>query len=169
MDLTTLFLEQLERESRGSRRALESVPTDRPDWKPHDRSMALGYLTTLVATMPSWLEMTVEQDFLDLAPPEGSGYQPPGWSTTAELLAVHEQAVAGARRALTATGEAHLATSWQLRVGGQVVMEQPRYVVLGDTFCHLAHHRGQLTVYMRLLGAPVPAIYGPSADDNSFG
>ena len=86
-----------------------------------------------------------------------------------ELLKAHEDAVAKGRAALRNTTDEHLMTPWRLLVGGQVVMENLRHVVLADTFMHLAHHRGQLTVYLRLLGAPVPAIYGPSADDNSFG
>jgi uncharacterized damage-inducible protein DinB len=80
----------------------------------------------------------------------------------------HEDAVSKGKAALRRTNEAHLMTPWRLLVSGKVVMEQPRHIVISDTFGHLAHHRGQLTVYLRLLGAPVPAIYGPSADDNSF-
>lgn len=92
----------------------------------------------------------------------------PSWTTTAELLAAHEEAVAKGHRALGATREDHLATPWKLQVAGRTVMENPRHVVIADTFTHLAHHRGQLTVYLRLLGAAVPALYGPSADETSF-
>lgn len=169
MIMTDLFLEQLERESKGCRKALERVPEGRSEWKPHEKSMELGYLATLVATMPSWIAMTVDQDTLDLQPPGGGGYRPPSWSTTADLLANLEDAVEKASQALRGTTDEHLLTPWQLLVGGRTVMEQPRYVVIADTFTHLAHHRGQLTVYLRLLGQPVPAIYGPSADEASFG
>jgi uncharacterized damage-inducible protein DinB len=93
----------------------------------------------------------------------------PAPSNTQELLKAHEDAVAKGKASLRSTTGEHLMTPWRLLVGGQVVMENPRHVVLSDTFGHLAHHRGQLTVYLRLLGAPVPAIYGPSADDTSFG
>ena len=169
MQMSDFFLAQIERESTGSRRALERVPEGRPDWKPHDKSMPLGYLSNLVATMPSWIAMAVLQDELDLNPPGGSSYKPPATNTTRELLQAHEDAVAKAQEALRNTSEEHLKSPWRLLVAGNVVMEDPRYVVIADTFTHLAHHRGQLTVYLRLLNVPVPAIYGPSADEKDFG
>ena len=168
MKLTEFFSAQLEREAAVSRRALGRVPEGRQDWKPHEKSMALGYLATLVATMPTWIAMTVAREELDLNPPAGAGFKPPSWSTNAELLEVHERAVAEGLGGLrTATAE-HLARPWRLLVAGRVVAEDPRHVVIADTFTHLAHHRGQLSVYLRLLGIPVPSIYGPSADDKSF-
>jgi uncharacterized damage-inducible protein DinB len=169
VQMTDLYLAQLEREAPLSARALAVVPEGRPGWKPHAKSMELGYLATLVATMPSWIAMTVDQDELDLAPVGGGGYQAPTWSTREELRTIHEGCVEKARAALRGTSDEHLLTPWRLAVGGRVVMESPRYVVLGDTFAHLAHHRGQLTVYLRLNEAPVPALYGPSADERTFG
>jgi uncharacterized damage-inducible protein DinB len=130
--------------------------------------MPMGYLSTLVGTMPSWIAMQITQDELDLAPPGGSGYKPPATGTSRELLQALDDSVAAAREALRSTTDDHLMTSWRLLVGGQVVMENPRHVVLADTFTHLAHHRGQLTVYLRMNAVPVPAIYGPSADDQHF-
>lgn len=168
MKMTDLFSAQLEREALVTRRALERVPEGRPDWKPHEKSMPLGYLSTLVATMPSWIAMTITQDELDLNPPCGSGYKPPATSTTRELLQAFDDSVVRARKALGNTTNEHLMTPWRLLVAGQVVAENPRHVVLGDTFLHLAHHRGQLTVYLRLNGEPVSSIYGPSADDRRF-
>ncbi len=168
MTLTEIFLAQLEREAAVSRRTLERVPEGRPDWKPHEKSMPLGYLATLVATMPSWLAMAIGQDTLDLAPLSGPRYQPKQWRTNGELLENHEEAVAEARERLGKTSDDHLMTPWRLLVGGRVVSESPRHVVVADTFAHLAHHRGQLTVYLRLNGVPVPSVYGPSADDSRF-
>ena len=165
MKLTEFFLAQLEREAPLNRKALEPVPEGRPDWKPHEKSMPLGYLSTLVATMPSWIAMIIDQDELDLAPPGGSGQRPPAPSNTRELLKAHEDAVAKGKASLRNTTDEHLMTSWRLLVGGQVVMENPRHVVLADTFMHLAHHRGQLTVYLRLRGVPLPPLYGPTADE----
>jgi uncharacterized damage-inducible protein DinB len=104
----------------------------------------------------------------DLHPPSGSGYRPPATDTRDRLLKAHEDSVAKGLDALRRTTDAHLATPWKLLVGGRVVMESPRYQVIADTFTHLAHHRGQLTVYLRLNGAPVPSIYGPSADERTF-
>lgn len=169
MTVTELFTAQLERESARCRRALERVPEGRNDWKPHEKSMQLGYLATLVATMPSWIAMAISQDELDLNPPGGSGYKPLVWSTTGELVTALDDAVAKAREALAGTRDEHLLTAWRLLVAGRVVAEDPRHVVITDTFTHLAHHRGQLTVYLRLNEALVPALYGPSADEKSFG
>jgi len=168
MTITELFSAQLEREAGVTRRALERVPEGRAEWKPHEKSMPFGYLATLVATMPSWIAMQVTQDELDIAPKEGSPYRPPAPGSNRELLQAFDDAVGQAREALRGTSDGHLTTSWRLLVAGKVVMENPRNVVIADTFTHLAHHRGQLTVYLRLLGVPVPSIYGPSADDARF-
>jgi hypothetical protein len=168
MKMTEFFAAQLEREAPISSRVLERVPEGRPDWKPHEKSMPLGYLSQLVATMPSWVSMAVSQDELDLNPPGGSAYKPPATDTSSQLLAAHREAAAKAIAAVRGTTDQHLTTPWRLLVGGRVVMEQPRHVVIADTLTHLAHHRGQLTVYLRLNGVAVPSVYGPSADDNRF-
>jgi uncharacterized damage-inducible protein DinB len=116
--------------------------------------------------MPSWVAMAINQDELDLNPPGGNAYRPEPWRTAAELVNAHAKAVADARTALQKTHDEALMSSWRLLVAAQV--ESPRHVVIEDTFNHLSHHRGQLTVYLRLLGARVPAIFGPSADDKHF-
>ena len=167
MKLTELFLAELEREAPRTRRTLELVPQGRDDWKPHDKSMPLARLAGLVASMPSWVTLVIDQDELDLTPPPGQGqWQQPSVATLGEL---HDGHVAKARESLLKTSDDYLmSTNWRLRAGGQVVMDQPRHIVLRDTLNHLAHHRGQLTVYLRLCGSTVPAIYGPSADDQRF-
>ena len=171
MKIAELFLGELEREAKITKRALERVPEGRDDWKPHEKSMPLGRLAGLVAMMPSWIAMMIEKDELDLNPPGGSSTPSPyarELKTNAELLGTLEEGVKGARAALQGTSEEHLMKPWRLLMAGKVVSEHPRHIMLRDSINHLAHHRGQLTVYLRLNDVPVPAIYGPSADDNRF-
>ncbi|HEY7289872.1 MAG TPA: DinB family protein [Vicinamibacterales bacterium] len=167
MKLTQLYLDELDREATRTRRALEQVPLGRDDWKPHAKSMALGRLAGLVASMPSWVSLIIDRDELDLNPPSGGGqYQPPPMDA---LVKTHDSLVEQAKASLSKTNDDYLLTTkWKLLVGGKVVSEEPRHVVLRDTLNHLAHHRGQLTVYLRLNDRTVPAIYGPSADDQRF-
>ena len=167
MTLTELFLAELDREAPRTRVALEQVPSGRDDWKPHPKSMPLGRLAGLVAVMPSWVSLIIEQDELNLTPPPGEGqFQQPSTDT---LVPTHDSLVEKARASLTNTKDEYLyTTNWRLLAGGQVVMDLPRHIVLRDTLNHLSHHRGQLTVYLRLNDRPVPAIYGPSADDQQF-
>ena len=167
MKLTDLLLAELDREAPRTRRALEHVPRGRDDWKPHPKSMPLGRLAGLVASMPSWVTLVIEQEELNLTPPPGQGqYQQPGMD---ELIETLERHVAKARESLGGTNDYFLfTTNWRLLAGGSVVMDLPRHVVLRDTLNHLAHHRGQLTVYLRLTDQTVPSIYGPSADDQRF-
>jgi uncharacterized damage-inducible protein DinB len=169
MKMTEWFLAQLESEAAKSRRVLEQVPSGKRDWKPHERSMELGYLSELVANIHSWVGMAITLDELDIAPKDGPKYKPAPLNTTAELVAALDKAVGQAREALQNTTDAHLATTWRLLTGGQLAMEQKRHEVIRDTFLHSAHHRGQMTVYLRLLGSKVPSVYGPTADDKSFG
>jgi uncharacterized damage-inducible protein DinB len=167
MTLTQMFLDQLDREAPRTRRALEHVPKGKDDWKPHPKSMPLLRLAGLTASMPSWIALVVGKDELDLNPPAGKGeYQQPSADGLVQTL---DKAVSDGRASLSGTTDDFLLnTSWKLLVSGNVVSEAPRHVVLVDTFNHLAHHRGQLTVYLRLLDQKVPAIYGPSADDSQF-
>jgi uncharacterized damage-inducible protein DinB len=167
--LTDLFIADLDREGPLVRRALEAVPEGREEWKPHAKSMPLGRLAGLVAMMPSWLTMMIEKEEFDLSPPPGT--KSPfsrELKTRRELVQAADEGVAGARKALHGTTDDHLMKPWRLKVAGKVVAEQPRHVMLRDSLMHLSHHRGQLTVYLRMNDVPVPAIYGPSADDQRF-
>ncbi|HEU5402177.1 MAG TPA: hypothetical protein VFU86_12520 [Terriglobales bacterium] len=166
MELKEMFLGQLEREAAAARKTIERVPEGHNDWKPHEKSMTLGYLAALVATMPGWAEFMIDRDELDLGGPEGEKFKTRTFGTRDEMLKAFEEGLAGSRRALQNTTEEHLLKPWRFAMGGQTLFEAPRYQVLSESlFCHLAHHRGQLTVYLRLNDAKVPAIYGPSADE----
>jgi uncharacterized damage-inducible protein DinB len=167
MSFTQMFTEELDREAARTRRALEQVPLGKDDWKPHPKSMPLGRLAGLVASMPSWVSLIIDQDELNLTPPGGSGqYRQP---STDQLVHAHDEHVKKAKESLAKTSDDFLMTTkWKLLAGGHVVANDPRHVVLRDTMNHLAHHRGQLTVYLRLNDRTVPAIYGPSADDQRF-
>jgi uncharacterized damage-inducible protein DinB len=165
MKMTELFLAELEREAAPTRRVLERVPEGRYDWKPHEKSMTLGYLAELVARLPLWCVNAIQRDELELTTAD----KLPPLRTSRELVQALDENVARAREALANTTDEHLLKPWRLLVAGQIVSEDPRHIVLRDAvFNHLAHHRGQLTVYLRLNGAPVPSIYGPSADEKTF-
>jgi len=163
MLLKNYFLEQLEREVAASRKVIQRVPEGQNAWKPHPRSMEMGYLAALVATMPGWPSLMIDRDDLDLSDPT---FRTKPLSSRAELLAALDDAFAHARKSLENASEAHLNGNWQLKAGDQVLNEGPRYRMIADAvLSHLAHHRGQLTVYLRLNEASVPALYGPSADE----
>lgn len=168
MKITEFLSAEIDREIERSRRALKEVPDGKYDWKPHEKSMILGYLANMVATIPTWLTLEITQAELDVAPKEGSNFEQKRLESSAELIEALDKSAAGVREAIKNTTDEHLMTNWRLLAGGQVVMEAPRYEMMQDTINHWAHHRGQMTVYLRLLGAKVPAIYGPSADDSSF-
>ncbi len=167
--LTDFFLQELEREAAVTRRTLERVPEAQNDWKPHPKSMPLGYLAWLVATMPSWIVSMVQADEFDMKSAGAEKFKPAEWKSRDELLSAHEASLRRAREALQNTKDEHLLTPWKFVVGEHVVSENPRHVMIQDSvFNHLAHHRGQLTVYLRLHQEKVPALYGPSADEGSF-
>src|SRR5437762_3315881 len=168
MRLTEFLRAELDREVDRSRRALEQVPEGKYDWKPHDKSMIFGYLDDMVATIPSWIAMEVTTNELDVAPAQGSTMKPEPKKTSTVLIQALDKSAAEARAALEKTTDEHLKTTWQLKARGEVVQSAPRYVMIQDTINHWAHHRGQMTVYLRLMDAKVPAIYGPSADEQSF-
>lgn len=168
MKLTEFFRAELDREVERSRKALEHVPDGKYQWKPHERSMIFGYLADMVATIPTWITMEINRDDLDIAPAEGQGTKKAPKETSADLIKALDEAADEARSALEKTTDEFLNTNWKLLARGQVVWEGPRHEIIQDTINHWTHHRGQMTVYLRLMGEKVPAIYGPSADDQSF-
>ena len=167
MTITELLLAELDREAVAIRKTLERVPEGKNDWKPHPKSMPLGPLATIVANIPGWLDMVVNLDELDINPPGGSKYRPQEWRTRRDLLDQFEASLKRGREVLQNTTDDHLLnTKWRMLAAGTMMSEQPRYVAIRDgVLNHMAHHRGQLTVYLRLNEEKVPAIYGPSADE----
>ena len=163
-----LLLGQLEREVARSRKALEQMPEGKADWKPHERSMQFGYLADMVATIPTWIVFQLTQDSLDVAPADGSKFPRAPKVTRADYLNALDDAASKARQSLSDISDERLASTWQLKARGNVVQEGPRHVMIQETISHWSHHRGQMTVYLRLMGAQVPALFGPSADENSF-
>lgn len=165
MELVNFFLKQVERETAANRKVLERVPQGKNSWKPHERSMEMGYLAALVATMPAWILMIIESEELNLDKPESQRFRARPQDSTAELLKLADESKTKAETAFRTTNEGHLAKPWRFVMGGKTLSEAPRSQQIADVFTHMAHHRGQLTVYLRLNEAKVPAIYGPSADE----
>jgi uncharacterized damage-inducible protein DinB len=166
MILKDYFLAQLDREAASTRKAIERFPEGHNDFKPHPRSMEFSYLASVVASMLGWISLIVDRDELNLDVSDGAEFRTKTLSSKDELLSSLDTAVANARRALQSTTDEHLARPWAFKMGGNPISQSPRSVMIADAvFSHLAHHRGQLTVYLRLLEAKVPALFGPSADE----
>jgi uncharacterized damage-inducible protein DinB len=168
LSLNQFFLAKLDREAVLIRKTLERVPHGQNDFKPHERSMTLGLLASLVAGILGWIPYIIERDGLDLDDPSGESLRTKPLSTRAEMITQFEAGLADARASLSATTDQHLLLPWALKMRGRPVQQQPRHIMIADAvFSHLAHHRGQLTVYLRLVDSKVPALYGPSADESN--
>jgi uncharacterized damage-inducible protein DinB len=160
MSIAREMIPEFDQEMATTRRLLERVPTEQGEWRPHPRSFPLGHLAQLVATMPGWLTRTLRDPSIDLA--GGVGYS---FQATESLLQQFDQHVREAREALAATADEEMRVDWSLRHGERVLFTLPRGVVVRQHVNHLIHHRGQLSVYLRLLEVPLPSIYGPTADE----
>jgi hypothetical protein len=165
MRIADLLLPELDLEAGFTRAHLERVPMDRLDYKPHDRSMLLGWLATFTAILPSWGEMMITKEFVDLVA-EGKNPDYQIAQSQQALLAKFDKAIAGARTALAGASDAHLQTPWAVKAGDAVIFSRPRHLVFRTYFVnHMIHPRAQLGVYLRLLGVAVPAVYSDSADE----
>jgi uncharacterized damage-inducible protein DinB len=168
MSISQIMLPEFDHEAINTRKVLERLPDDKWDWKPHEKSGTLSWLANHVAELNNWTAVTINSDQLDFAPVNGPAYVSPKSANRKELLAVFDKYTADAHAALAAATDEHLQKPWTLLVGGQVLFTLPRAKVIRDfAFNHLVHHRGQLTVYLRLLNVPLPPIYGPTADEGS--
>ena len=150
------YLRELESEARATRECLKNVPLDRADWKPHEKSMPIGYLSILVAEIPRWIQHMIEKAEIDLATFEHK--QP---STADELVAYFDECMDGARKALGNVSDETLKKSFELKTNGQLLFSSPIDESISSAINHMVHHRGQLTVYLRLNDLAVPSIYGP--------
>ena len=157
------FLKELNAEYRATLTCLERIPETLFGYKPHPKSMDMGYLTLLVAEIPLWIKHMVTDGVIDFV--TFKHFVP---TSTSELVSHFEENMEGARKALQETNDEALQETFSLKANGQVLYTSPKIVDIGTTLNHWVHHRGQLTVYMRLNDIPVPSIYGPSADDKNF-
>jgi uncharacterized damage-inducible protein DinB len=157
------FLKELEAEVTATHKCLERIPMELFNFKPHESSMQMGYLTLLVADIPRWISVIIEQNEIDFATDER--FTP---ASTADVVKRFTDNIGRARKALNNLKEEALQEAFYLKNSGQVLFSAPRQSHLEQTINHLVHHRGQLTVYMRMNNIPVPSIYGPSADEKNF-
>jgi uncharacterized damage-inducible protein DinB len=164
MPIADMILPEFDQEMATTRRVIERVPTEKGTWKPHPKSFSLGHLTQLVASMPGWLTNAVSETYLDLA-----GYPGYSYEKTEDLLKTFDKHVREARKAIASAKDPDFQVEWSLKRGQQVFFSAPRAVIVRQTINHLVHHRGQLTVYLRLIDVPVPSIYGPTADEQMPG
>jgi len=169
MALRDALLGEFDQEMAGTRKTLERVSDEKLGWKPHPKSWTMGELATHVASIQQWLSMTIDKDSFDVAPPGAEPYRNPVAGSRTELLAMFEKGVATARASLAGASDETLLKPWSLLKGGQAIMTMPRIAVLRSfVLNHGIHHRAQLGVYLRLNDIPVPALYGPSADEGSM-
>ena len=166
MNLREIFLPQFDDEMANTRRTLERVPENSMDFSPHPKSWPMSTLAAFLADLARWGELVLTQDALDVAPPGRPPYPRLVMTSGQQLLAVFDDAVKAGHAALSGMSDDDLMCRWSLQRGGQVLVAAPRYRVLQTMILdHMIHHRAQLGVYFRLLNLPVPAIYGPTADE----
>lgn len=161
MSIADTLLPEFDQEMAATRRILERVPDGEPGWKPHPRSFSVAHLAQLLSWLPGWIGTTLTSTELDLA--AGGGYSN---ETTQTLLRTFDENVSSSREAIAAAQDSDYDVPWSLKMGERVLFTAPRGVVVRQHISHLAHHRGQMTVYLRMLDVPVPSVYGPTADES---
>jgi len=161
MTVSETLLPEFDQEMASTRRVLERVPDDNPQWKPHPKSFSIAHLAQLVASLPGWIAQTLTNTELELS--AGAGYSD---QKTSSLLDTFDDNVRKSREAIANAKDADYDVPWSLKMKGNVLFTAPRRVVVRQHISHLSHHRGQMTVYLRLRDVPVPSVYGPTADEN---
>jgi len=170
MTIGQSMLPEFDQEMQSTRKVLELIPDDKWNWKPHDKSGTVGWYVSHIATLPGWTTMTINTDELDYAPVGKPSFQPPKVENRKDALEVFDKESGEARAALSGISDADMMKGWTLLAGGQAIFTMPRIACIrGMVMNHLIHHRGQLTVYYRMLDVPVPGLYGPSADEKGSG
>ena len=164
MPISEMLLPEFDQEMIPTRKLIERVPGEKAKWKPHDKSFSLGHLAQLVAWMPGWIAQTLKERELNLNKQSGYSYE-----TTETLVKLFDENVKQARAAIKEARDSDYAVEWSLKFGDRTVFTQPRGIVVRQHLNHLIHHRGQLTVYLRLVDVPIPSIYGPTADERMPG
>jgi uncharacterized damage-inducible protein DinB len=169
MSIAASIIPEFDNEMATTRRVIERVSDEKLGWKPHEKSMTMGHLAAHLGEMVAWTVPTISEDALDMNPPGEPPYQPPPANSMAEILATFDAHVIAARAAIAGVSDEDFMKNWSLLSGGQTLMTMPRVAVI-RTFVmnHIIHHRGQLSVYLRLNDIPVPSIYGPSADESGM-
>ena len=167
MRISDALLPEFDQEVANTRKCLERIPDNKLDYKPHPKSFDMRSLATHIATMLGWGTTTMTSDNFDYAPEGAPPYVPPTVKNNAELLALFDQGAKEFRAALAKAENDAMMAPWSLLGGGKVMFTMPRAgVIRGMIFNHIVHHRGQLTVYMRMCDIPLPALYGPTADES---
>ena len=169
MKLSETLLPEFDHEMANTRRTLERIPEDKFNWKPHEKSTTMGGLAVHLANIPAWALNTINDDSLDIAPPGVAPSRNPPAGSRTEILEVFDQNVAAARAAVAGASDEQFLNPWSLLSGGKTIFTLPRIAVMRSmVMSHSIHHRAQLGVYLRLNNVPVPAIYGPSADEGGM-
>jgi uncharacterized damage-inducible protein DinB len=165
MAMSDMLLPEFDIEMANTRKVLERVPEDRLDWRPHQKSFTMGEMASHLVNMAGWMIYTLTTDSLDVMP-DGEPMRMPGFATVAAMLEAFDINTVQARATLVATSDEQFMQPWTLLGNGNAFFTMPRIAVLRSmVFNHLIHHRGQLTVYLRINDVPLPAIYGPTADE----
>ncbi|HVG42187.1 MAG TPA: DinB family protein [Chitinophagaceae bacterium] len=165
MDVLPLLKKEMEAETAITRKMLERIPTNKLDWKPHEKSMTMQNLAVHIAELPSWVSMAFSTDGIDFGTMD---FTPTPVSSTEDIIAIFEKSKVDGLASLSNATEDDLLPNWTMRNGEHIISVMIKYEVIRHAFAQTTHHRAQLGVYLRLLGIAIPGSYGPSADEASF-
>ncbi len=169
MSLSQSILPEFDREMGSTRKVLERIPEDKLDWRVHPKSNSMGWVAMHLAELPGWATLALNSNSFDIEPPGSEPYRTPAATSRPEILDRFDKNVAAARAAIASVSDEELMKPWSLLKAGQTIFTMPRLAMLrGFVLNHSIHHRAHLCVYLRLNEVPVPALYGPSADEKGM-